>query len=120
MKETEYSTDLHLRARDEERTYIKQRAAECGVNYSEYLRRLIQQDMGKKVTLISKEEFLLHREEHLLRKRYVEEIHKIGVNINQIVKNYNSNFYIPSEKKELVRLLNEIKELLKKGNQGGI
>ena len=38
------------------------------------------------------------------------EINKIGVNINQIVKNNNSGLYSDDDKEELVNLMNKITE----------
>ena len=75
-----------------------------GINSSEYIRRLIDTDMGKATPDQTKEAFLVH-------KQMVYEINRIGNNINQIVKNVNMHYYTDYEKKKLFALMNKIIEL---------
>lgn len=107
MQEAGYDCDFHGRLRTEERKHIDKRAIECGVKPSEYVRKLIALDMGRKVMFQS-------LEERRLRNKCVSEINRIGNNINQIVNDYHNNFYSLEQKVELKRLLGEI---IKKMNE---
>ena len=72
---------ISFRVSEGEAKLLRQRAKEHEMNESEYLRMMINQrpnDYPKVAALI---------------KQLVNEVNHIGVNINQIVKNYNSSFY---------------------------
>lgn len=84
--------------------YTKSRCEMYGINYSEYIRRLIDADMGRKVPVQSQEEFLA-------KKQLAYEINRIGNNINQIVKNVNMHYYTDHEKKKLFAMMCKIVEL---------
>lgn len=51
----------------------------------------------------------------MLRKQLVYEVNAIGKNVNQIVHNFNSEFYNEFEKKKLFALLNKLMELFQNG-----
>ena len=44
-------------------------------------------------------------------QKSIYEIHKIGVNVNQVAKKYNENVYV-QPRDELIRYLNRVYELL--------
>lgn len=85
-----------------------------GIKYSEYIRRLIDEDMGKTVSVQTQEEFLA-------KKQLAYEINRIGNNINQIVRNVNMHYYTEYEKKKLFAMMQKIMELCaderKEGNK---
>ena len=74
-----------------------------GISPSAYIRKLLE----KQPEIPS-----MGREEREYYIRLTSEINRIGVNINQIVKNVNSFFYSREEKKELYELLKKVYELL--------
>lgn len=80
--------------------------AECSkaenMNESEYIRYL----------LLNQSEHPRSRELELEVMRLRNEINKIGVNINQIVKNNNSHIYSEDDKMELAHQMTIIKDLL--------
>lgn len=104
---TGYTCDFHGRLREEERNHIDTMANQCGVNPSEYVRKLIVKDMGRNPVFQS-------LEERRLRNQCISEISRIGNNINQIVKDYHNNFYSLEQKKELKELLEKIIEKMEK------
>lgn len=77
--------------------------AECSkaesMNESEYIRYL----------LLNQSEHLRSRKLELEIMRLRNEINKIGVNINQIVKNNNSHIYSEDDKIKILQLMNEIR-----------
>lgn len=76
--------------------------AECSkaenMNESEYIRYLI----------LNQSENPRSRELEVEVMRLRNEINKIGVNINQIVKNSNTHLYMENDKEQLKRYLEEI------------
>lgn len=48
----------------------------------------------------------------ILLKELINEVNHIGVNINQIVKNYNSGFYSDTEKNSLFAYMQKLNRLL--------
>lgn len=80
--------------------------AECSkaenMNESEYIRYL----------LLNQSEHLRSRKLELEIMRLRNEINKIGVNINQIVKNSNSHIYSEDDKIKLLLEMEKIKGLL--------
>ncbi len=73
------------------------------MNESEYIRYL----------LLDQSEHPRSRELELEVMRLRNEINKIGLNVNQIVKNNNSHMYSENDKINLVKDMEEIKILLK-------
>ncbi|MBP3488821.1 MAG: MobC family plasmid mobilization relaxosome protein [Roseburia sp.] len=94
--------------------HTKSRCEMYGIKYSEYIRRLIDEDMGKTVSVQTQEEFLA-------KKQLAYEINRIGNNINQIVRNVNMHYYTEYEKKKLFAMMQKIMELCaderKEGNK---
>lgn len=94
-----------LRITEEQQKHIESQCEKYGIKESEFLRRLIDADMGKKINIQTKEEFLA-------KKQLTYEINQIGTNINQIVKNVNMHYYTDYEKKKLFAMTRKIIELL--------
>lgn len=94
-----------LRITEEQQKHIESQCETYGIKESEFLRRLIDADMGKKINIQTKEEFLA-------QKQLISEINHIGTNINQIVKNVNMHYYTDYEKKKLFAMTRKIIELL--------
>ncbi len=78
----------------EEDAMLKEKAKNAGLSEGAYLRFLISQKPTD------------YPEMRILIKNLINEVNHIGVNINQIVKNNNAEFYIPSEKNELFAYMN--------------
>lgn len=95
----------NFRLTQEELAHMEKQCRVYGINSSEYIRKLIDSDMGKLPVVQTREEFLL-------RKELVYEINRIGNNINQIVKNVNMHYYTEHEKKKLFAMMRKIITLL--------
>lgn len=72
---------------------------------SNYLRNLIDADERKQ---------LVHQEQtrRRLNRELINEVNRIGVNINQIVKNNNAQFYSLTEKKKLFIMMQQLNDML--------
>ena len=97
----------HVRLTEAEHAHIERQTAKYGIKTSEYLRRLVEQDMGR----ISLND-MGTKESLLQRKALINEINHIGVNINQIAHNVNSGKYLEYEKKKLFAMMEKIQKLL--------
>lgn len=103
MKSTELSIKCSFRITSEQDERLKQICEETGRDRSTYLRMLIEDKPFVPLTTT---------EERIQRAALITEINRIGVNINQIVKNVNSFFYSREEKMELFQMLEKIYALL--------
>ena len=92
----------HFKLTEETAKLLAERSKAENMNESEYIRYL----------LLNQSEHPRSREVELEIMRLRNEINKIGVNINQIVKNSNSHIYREDDKMELRRQMNNIKDLL--------
>ena len=73
----------NFRIREDQVLHMEGQCKIYGINSSEYIRRLIDTDMGKATPDQTKEAFLVH-------KQMVYEINRIGNNINQMKRrNYS-------------------------------
>ncbi len=104
------SIHINIRITLQQWNHTKDKCKKYGINYSEYIRRLIDSDMGKQVALQSQDEFLA-------KKQLAYEINRIGNNINQIVKNVNMHYYTDYEKKKLFAMMQKIIELFADGER---
>ena len=104
------SIHINIRITLQQWNHTKEKCKKYGINYSEYIRRLIDSDMGKQVALQSQFEFLS-------KKQLAYEINRIGNNINQIVKNVNMHYYTDYEKKKLFAMMQKIIELFADGER---
>ena len=92
----------HFKLTEETERILNERSKAENMNESEYIRYL----------LLNQSEHPGSRELELEIMRLRNEINKIGLNINQIVKNNNSHIYRDSDKIELKLQLEIIKDLL--------
>ncbi len=92
----------HFKLTEETAKLLAERSKAENMNESEYIRYL----------LLNQSEHPRSKELELEVMRLRNEINKIGVNVNQIVKNYNFHIYNESDKIELKQQLNIIKDLL--------
>lgn len=90
---------VSIRLTNEEHEMLLEKAEGCR-SLSEYLRYQVFADIPQKNQRLLEE----------IRKAQYE-LHKIGVNINQIVKNNNSRIYKTSDKRELEDSMRRIQEL---------
>ena len=93
----------HFKLTEETAKLLVERSKAENMNESEYIRYL----------LLNQSENPRSRELELEIMRLRNEINKIGVNINQIVKNNNSHMYSDSDKIELNLLMEKISTLVK-------
>ncbi len=98
---TKKTMDLHARVTPEVRDHLKQQAEAVGKSMSEHLRDLILTQDVRTNPFVRKELAALRHE-----------INKIGVNVNQIVKNNNSGLYREADKKRLEENMEAILERL--------
>lgn len=97
---------LSVRISSKQDDYLLKQSKIYGVNRSALVRRIIDEFMIK-----NKERFL-SREELLALRNVTNEINKIGININQIVHDYNSGFYNEKDKIRLCEYLDMTEQLL--------
>lgn len=92
----------HFKLTEETAKLLAERSKAENMNESEYIRYL----------LLNQSEHPRSRKMELEIMRLRNEVNKIGLNINQIVKNNNSHIYSDSDKIELKLQLEIIKDLL--------
>ncbi|MBD5462690.1 MAG: MobC family plasmid mobilization relaxosome protein [Lachnospiraceae bacterium] len=92
----------HFKLTEETAKLLAEHSKVENMNESEYIRYL----------LLNQSEHPRGRELELQIMRLRNEINKIGVNINQIVKNNNSHIYSEDDKIQLKRNMNEIREAI--------
>lgn len=88
----------HFKLTEETAKLLAERSKAENMNESEYIRYLLLNQTKKPRS----------RELELEVMRLRNEINKIGVNVNQIVKNNNSCIYKEEEKRQLKKYLEEI------------
>ena len=93
----------HLKLTEKTAKLLAEHSKAENMNESEYIRYL----------LLDQSEHPRSRELELEVMRLRNEINKIGLNVNQIVKNNNSHMYSENDKINLVKDMEEIKILLK-------
>lgn len=92
----------HFKLTEETAKILAERSQAENMNESEYIRYL----------LMNQSEQPKSRELELEIMRLRNEINKIGVNVNQLVKNNNSHIYKESDKISLMKSMEEISILL--------
>jgi len=92
----------HFKLTEETARILAERSKAENMNESEYIRYLI----------LNESEHPRSKELELEIMRIRNEINKIGVNINQIVKNNNSHIYSESDKIKLIDYLSRIVVIL--------
>ena len=102
MAERKRNKEIHFYVTQEERKLIRRKMIESKTkNMGAYLRKM------------AIDGYIVTTDSTPLKKQY-EEIHKIGVNINQIAKKVNTNGDLyPEEMKELKGMVKEIWRILR-------
>lgn len=85
----------------EEAALLSEKAKAAGISESAYLRLMIRQKPND------------YPEIRTLLRELINEINHIGVNVNQIVKNNNSNFYLPEDKEHLMAYMKKLNQVVK-------
>lgn len=92
----------HFKLTEETARLLAERSKAENMNESEYIRHL----------LLNQSENPRNKELEVEIMRLRNEINKIGVNVNQIVKNSNSHFYREDDKIDLIGYMEKITTLL--------
>ena len=100
---SERNDRVSVRLTKEERKKLKEMANEYGVTESEFLRRQIRQRPSD------------YPEIKILMGHLINEVNRVGVNINQIVKRNNVGFY---DEKDKVRLEAYMRKLCDELHEG--
>lgn len=93
----------HFKLTEETAKLLAERSKAENMNESEYIRYL----------LLNQSKHPRSRELELEIMHLQNEVNKIGLNINQIVKNNNSHLYRESDKINLIKYVEEIRGLIK-------
>ena len=80
---------------------MKRKVAEAGMTESEFIRLMITEQPKD------------YPEIRAMLDRLINEVNRIGVNINEIVYNNNSMLYRESDKKRLVAYMRRLNDVLK-------
>ena len=91
--------EICLRLSQEEKEHLESSARRCGLSKTAYLRRLI---LGREVKACPAQEI----------KELRWEVHKIGVNINQIARSVNAGIARAEDAKRGLYLLDQVYELM--------
>lgn len=105
MSKKNYVVEKHFKITVEQETRLKEIAKRCGLSESAYLRMLIE------------EKKLVDQGTFIMLKNLQYEIHKIGVNINQITRSINAGFYSDNDKDRLFGYLSGLNEQFQKVQQ---
>lgn len=107
-----YDKTRIFRCTDDMWNYIEEKSERYGITPSEFIRKAVDSYLKKSPDkLFSQREYLAMKDYVNSTSELQNEIHAIGVNINQIVKNNNSHFYLEYEKKKLFALMQQLLEL---------
>ena len=93
------SYEICLRLSAEEKERLEHSVRTCGLSKTAYLRRLI---LGKEVKALPSQEI----------KALRTEVHKIGVNINQIARSVNAGIAKAEDARRGLYLLEQVYELM--------
>ena len=107
----EKNVHKNVRITEEQAQHLEKVCGIYGINLSEYVRRLIDADIGKEISTQTQQEYLV-------KKEMIYEINRIGNNINQIVKNINMHYYTEHEKKKLFAMMQRIMRLFEEKQKG--
>lgn len=102
-----------IRTRLSEKEYqeVSASAKKAGLSLSAFIRKSI---FEKEIVIRDRESIIIMKKTGALLNQLIYEIHKIGTNINQIVHNYNSEFYSERDKANLIQLLDKIIDIVNK------
>ena len=102
MAGRQHSIDKLLRLTPEEAKVLAIKAKEAGMSESAYLRLLIDQKPND------------YPEIRKMLKELINEVNRIGVNINQITYNYNTELYSKEDKDSLTAYMRKLNLEVKK------
>ena len=100
-----YNCKCEARITQKQKEQLEKNAAASGMKLSAYVRSCIE---GKEV---------MAKDNYLVLKELINEINKIGININQIAKTFNSGFFSESEKRKLFALMKKLNEFAENFNK---
>ena len=98
MADKVHSVRKTLRLMPEEAKELAKKAKRNGMNEAEYIRLLISQKPND------------YPEVRKLLKELINEINRIGININQIVFNNNSGLYSKDDKTQLIAYMRKLNQ----------
>ena len=98
MADKVHSVRKTLRLMPEEAKELAKKAKGNGMNEAEYIRLLISQNPND------------YPEVRKLLKELINEINRIGININQIVFNNNSGLYSKDDKTQLIAYMRKLNQ----------
>ena len=93
-----------FRITEEEEKVFRSQCERYGMTDSAYFRYILARVNG-----VEQAE-MRPKEEYLAIKELINEINHIGININQIVRNVNMQFYSDNEKTRLFAMMKELKQ----------
>lgn len=102
MAGRQHSVNKLLRMTPEEAKMLAAKAENAGMSETAYLRLLISQKPND------------YPEIRKLLKELINEVNRIGVNINQITFNHNAQFYSDEDKEKLVAYMRKLNLEVKK------
>lgn len=110
MEKRQHSVSKLLRMTPQEAKLLESKAKDADMSETQYLRLLISQKPND------------HPEVRQLLRELINEVNRIGVNINQITHNHNSALYSTDDKERLVAYMRKLniavaKVVDKVGNQ---
>lgn len=102
MAGRQHSVDKLLRMTPEEAKLLTNKAEKVGMSETAYLRLLISQKPND------------YPEIRKLLKELINEVNRIGVNINQITFNHNAELYSREDKNQLIAYMRKLNMEVKK------
>ena len=110
MEKRQHSVSKLLRMTPQEAKLLAEKSKATDMTESEYLRFLISQKPND------------YPEVRQLLRELINEVNRIGININQITHSHNAEFYSPEDKERLVAYMRKLNTMVAKvvdsvGNQ---
>jgi len=105
VEKTGKSVVKNFRFKESDVNLLAEKAAAMGMNESEYVRFMITQ---------KPEDYAEIREVY---RNLVNEVNRIGINVNQIVYNYNSGIYNAEDKDRLFAYMKKLNVVVKEAVQ---
>lgn len=110
MEKRQHSVSKLLRITPNEAKLLNEKAEKAGMTESEYLRLMISQKPND------------YQEIRQLLRDLINEVNRIGVNINQITYNHNAGLYSEEDKERLIAYMRKLNTAVAKvvdmvGNQ---
>lgn len=96
MEKRQHSVSKLLRITPEEAKILKEKSEKAGMTESQYLRLMISQKPND------------YPEVRQLLRDLINEVNRIGVNINQITYNHNAGLYSAEDKERLIAYMRKL------------